>query len=148
MTESNKEKAMIRRGLLGMAVLMAVVWLLPAAAGAQGKASTLDTAKAKAFVGEWVLTIEGRRGPQERPLSIKDQGGKVAAELGGGRGGPVAISDISMNGSDMVMKWNQQGQQGEIPVVMTLTLKDGALVVKQDMANGQFSQTGTGKKKG
>ena len=25
---------------------------------------------------------------------------------------------------------------------------DGALTVKQDMANGQFSQTGTGKKKG
>jgi hypothetical protein len=31
---------------------------------------------------------------------------------------------------------------------MTLTLKDGALTVNQDMAGGQFSQTGTGKKKG
>ena len=31
---------------------------------------------------------------------------------------------------------------------MTLTLKDGTLTVKQDMAGGQFSQTGTGKKKG
>ena len=31
---------------------------------------------------------------------------------------------------------------------MTLTLKDGALVVKQDMAGGQFSSAGTGKKKG
>jgi hypothetical protein len=121
---------------------------LSAAVLAQGKASTLDTAKAKGFIGEWVLTIEGRRGPQERPLSITDVGGKVAAELGGGRGGPVSITDISANGNDLVLKWNQQGPQGEIPVVMTLTLKDGALVVKQDMAGGQFSQTGTGKKKG
>ena len=53
-----------------------------------------------------------------------------------------------MTGSDLVLKWNQQGPQGEIPVVMTLTLKDGALSVKQDMAGGQFSQSGTGKKKG
>jgi hypothetical protein len=139
---------MIRRSFLVLAALAAAVWLVPASAMAQAKASTLDTAKAKAFVGDWVLTIEGRRGPQERPLSITDMGGKVAAELGGGRGGPVSISDISMAGSDLVLKWTQQGQNGEVPVVMTLTLKDGALVVKQDMAGGQFSATGTGKKKG
>ena len=121
---------------------------LPSISSAQGKASTLDTAKAKAFVGEWVLTVEGRRGPQERPLSITDVGGKVAADLAGGRGGPVSITDISMAGADLVLKWTQQGPQGDVPVVMTLTLKDGGLVVKQDMAGGQFSQSGTGKKKG
>ena len=138
---------MMRRILVTfVAVAMAVG--LSATAKAQGKPSTLDTAKAKAFVGEWVLTIEGRRGPQERPLTISDVGGKVAAELGGGRGGPVSITDISMTGNDLVLKWTQTTQQGDVPVVMTLTLKDGALTVKQDMANGQFSQTGTGKKKG
>jgi hypothetical protein len=134
--------------MIGTLVAVALGLGLSAAVYAQGKASTLDTAKAKAFVGEWVLTIEGRRGPQERPLSITDVGGKVAAELGGGRGGPVSITDISMAGSDLVLKWNQTTQQGDIPVVMTLTMKDGALAVKQDMANGQFSSSGTGKKKG
>jgi hypothetical protein len=139
---------MIRRSFLILASLAAVVWLVPASVMAQGKASTLDTAKAKAFIGEWILTVEGRRGPQERPLSITDVGGKVAAELSGGRGGPVSITDISMNGSDLVLKWSQQGPNGEVPVVMTLTAKDGGLVVKQDMAGGQFSASGTGKKKG
>ena len=139
---------MIRRSFLVLAALAAVVCLIPASAVAQAKASTLDTAKAKDFIGEWVLTVEGRRGPQERPLGITDMGGKVAAELGGGRGGPVSISDISMAGSDLVLKWTQQGPNGEVPVVMTLTMKDGGLVVKQDMAGGQFSQSGTGKKKG
>jgi hypothetical protein len=139
---------MIRRNVLALAAVVAVSWLVPSGAIAQGGASTLDTAKAKAFVGEWILTIEGRRGPQERPLTIKDAGGKVAAELGGGRGGPVTITDITMPASDLVLKWTQQGPNGEIPVVMTLTLKDGTLTVKQDMAGGQFSQSGTGKKKG
>ena len=103
---------------------------------------------AKAFLGDWVLTIEGRRGPQERPLTIKDTGGKLSAELGGGRGGPVTITDVTVKGNEAILKWNQDTQQGAIDVVMTLTLKDGALTVKQDMAGGQFSQTGTGKRKG
>ena len=139
---------MIRKLLFGAALIALTVLAMPALSSAQGTASTLDTAKAKAFMGEWVLTIEGRQGPQERPLSVTDVGGKVAATLGGGRGGPVTITDISMPAADLVLKWTQQGRGGEVPVVMTLTLKDGGLVVKQDMAGGQFSQSGTGKKKG
>lgn len=139
---------MIRRHFIAVIGIAAIIGILPAGSAAQGKPSTLDTAKAKAFVGEWVLTIEGRRGPQERPLSITDVGGKVAADLAGGRGGPVSITDIAMEGADLVLKWTQQSPQGDIPIVMTLTLKDGALVVKQDIAGGQFTQSGTGKKKG
>lgn len=138
---------MIRRSFLMIGALL-VALMVPGVSSAQPKASTLDTAKAKGFVGEWVLTLEGRRGPQDRPLTISDVGGKVGAELGGGRGGPVSITDISMPGTDLVLKWNQTGPNGDIPIVMTLTLKEGALTVKQDMANGQFSSAGTGKKKG
>ena len=138
---------MIRKTVLFLAAC-SLGLMLPSLVSAQGKASTLDTTAAKAFVGEWVLTVEGRRGPQERPLAITDVAGKVAAELGGGRGGPVIITDISMAGADLVLKWTQETPQGSIPVVMTLTLKDGALVVKQEMAGGQFTQAGTGKKKG
>ena len=127
---------MIRRVVL---ILVCAVLMVPAFGWAQD---------GKAFLGDWVLTIEGRRGPQERPLNIKDTAGKLSAELGGGRGGPVAITDVTVKGSEAILKWNQEGPQGAIDVVMTLTLKDGALVVKQDMAGGQFSQAGTGKKKG
>jgi len=127
---------MIRRAVL---ILMCAVLMVPAFGWAQD---------GKAFLGDWVLTIEGRRGPQERPLNIKDTAGKLSAELGGGRGGPVAITDVTVKGSEAILKWNQEGPQGAIDVVMTLTLKDGALVVTQDMAGGQFSQAGTGKKKG
>lgn len=139
---------MFRRHFIAAIGIAAIAGMVPMGSAAQGKASTLDTAKAKDFIGEWVLTIEGRRGPQERPLSITDVGGKVAADLAGGRGGPVSITDISMAGADLVLKWTQQSPQGDIPAEMTLTLKDGGLVVKQDFAGGQFSQSGTGKKKG
>ena len=127
---------MIRKSL---AVVICAVMLAPAFAWAQD---------AKAFLGDWVLTIEGRRGPQERPLTIKEADGKLSAELGGGRGGPVTITDVTVKGSEATLKWTQDMQGNSVPVVMTLTLKDGALTVKQDMAGGQFSQSGTGKKKG
>ena len=127
---------MIRKSLM---VLLCAVMLAPSIAWAQD---------AKAFLGEWVLTIEGRRGPQERPLTIKDTAGKLSAELGGGRGGPVAITDVTVKGNEAILKWNQETPQGAVDVVMTLTLKDGTVTVKQDFAGGQFSQTGTGKKKG
>ena len=127
---------MMRRTVL---MLLFAAFLAPAIAVAQD---------AKAFLGDWVLTVEGRRGPQERPLSIKSDGGKLSAELGGGRGGPVTITDVTVKGDVATLKWNQETQQGAVDVVMTLTLKDGALTVKQDFAGGQFSQTGTGKKKG
>jgi hypothetical protein len=127
---------MIRKGL---AVMICAVLLAPAVAMAQD---------AKAFLGDWVLTIEGRRGPQESTLTIKDTGGKLSAELGGGRGGPVTITDVTVKGPEAVLKFNRETPQGVIDVVMTLTMKDGAVTVKQDFAGGQFSQTGTGKKKG
>jgi hypothetical protein len=60
----------------------------------------------------------------------------------------LPITDITMIGSSLVLKWTQRTPQGEVDAVMTLTPRDGGLTVKQDMAGGQFSLTGTGKKKG
>src|SRR5438067_11343409 len=100
-------------------VLMAGSWQTGALAG--GQATT--TADAKAWMGEWALTIQGGRGPQERQLTIKDMGGKVVATLGGGRGGPIEITDVSKKGSDVVLKFKQQGRGGEADVVMTLTMQ-------------------------
>jgi hypothetical protein len=113
-------------------------------AGAQ--ASSVSTADARTWIGDWTLTIEGGRGPQERTLTIKDVSGKVAATMGGGRGGPIEIADISKKGSDLVLKFQQQGRGGAMDVVLTLSMQtDGTLKVTQNV--GGNAQNGTGKKK-
>jgi hypothetical protein len=127
-------------------VLIIAALAIAPAVMAQSGASTLDAAKARVFLGEWTLTIQGERGPQERPLIIKDVNGKVAAELGGGRGGPVTITDITMPAGDLILKFKQMGRGGEVEVMMALTLKDGGLTVKQTI-NG-MDTTGTGVKNG
>jgi hypothetical protein len=113
---------------------------------AAGQASSLAPADAKAWLGDWNLTIEGGRGPQERTLAIKDMDGKVVATLGGGRGGPIEIINISKKGDDLVMNFKQQGRGGEVDVTLTLSMQaDGTLKVSQKL--GENTQTGTGKKK-
>jgi len=134
-----------RTSLAARAVMFVAAVALVSPLMAQEKASTLDTMKAKSFIGDWALTIQGGRGPQERTLMLKDMGGKVAAELGGGRGGPIAITDISMAGDELVLKFQQAGRQGTVDVMISLMLKGDELMVKQE-ANGN-STTGTGKKK-
>ena len=127
---------MIRRAFV---ILLCAVLLAPAIAMAQD---------AKAFLGDWVLTVEGRRGPQERPLTIKDTGGKL--QRGAGRR-PRRSGDHHRR--------DREGQRGDAEVepgdaAGRHRRRDDADVegrradVKQDFAGGQFSQTGTGKKKG
>jgi hypothetical protein len=124
-------------------LIIAALGIAPAVI-AQSGASTLDTAKARMFVGDWTLTVEAGRGLQDRPLRIKDVNGRVAAEIEGGRGGPVTITDITMPAGDLVLKFKQMARGGEIAVLMVLTLKDGGLTVKQTI-NG-MDTTGTGVK--
>jgi hypothetical protein len=113
---------------------------------AGGQAGSVATADAKAWVGEWTLTMQGGRGPQERALTIKDAAGKVAATMGGGRGAPIEIADVSKKGMDLVLKFKQQGRGGEVDVVMTLSMQpDGTLKVSQ--VAGANTTEGTGKKK-
>ena len=134
---------------LSRTVLVAMWILLVAGSGstrlfAGGQA--LTSPDAKTWMGEWTLTIAGGRGPQERQLTIKDMSGKVAATLGGGRGGPIEVTDVSKKGSDVVLKFKQQGRGGEVDVVMTLAMQtDGTLKVTQEL--GGNTQSGTGKKK-
>jgi hypothetical protein len=134
-------RTLSRTVLLVLGVALAA-WSAPTLiAGGQA----LVSADAKAWVGEWALTIQGGRGPQERALTIKDMSGKVTATLGGGRGGPVEISDVSKKGNDLVLKFKQQGRGGEVDVVMTLAMQaDGTLKVSQEL--GGNTQSGTGKK--
>jgi len=125
------------------ALIIVALAMVPVAM-AQSGASALDTAKAKMFLGDWTLTVEAGRGPRDHPLYIKDVNGKVAAEFGGGRGGPVTITDITMPAGDLILKFKQMGRGGEAEVMMALTLKDGGLTVKQTI-NG-LDTAGTGVK--
>jgi hypothetical protein len=132
-----------------MAVGTLAVLIMAATAGSVGlvaQAGSVASADAKTWIGDWTLTLQGGRGPQERTLTIKDAAGKLAATMGGGRGGPIEIADVSKKGTDLVLKFKQQGRGGEMDVVLTLSMQaDGTLKVEQ--VSGTNTTSGTGKKK-
>ena len=111
-----------------------------------GQASPLDSSEASAFMGTWVLTMETPRGANEQTVVIRDEGGKVAATLGGGRGGQIDISDIARDGESLVLAFERNFQGNAIDIVLTLSLDGEVINATQDIAGGQFSMTGSGKR--
>ena len=122
--------------------------LLVAGPAAAGQASMLNTSEASAFMGVWVISFESPRGGTfEQTLTIRDESGKVAARVEGGRGGANDITDITKDGDDLVLTFERTGRGGTpSETVMTLTL-DGAMInAALSVGGGQFTLNGTGKK--
>jgi len=135
---------MTRKRLYSAAAM--VLGVLLAGPAAAGQASMLDSSAASAFMGTWVLTMETPRGANEQNVTIRDEGGKVAARVEGGRGGALDITDISRDGDDLILSFERNFQGNAIDVVMTLTLDGDMINATQDIGGGQFSMSGSGKK--
>lgn len=113
-----------------------------------GQASDLDSSEATAFMGTWVIALETPRGGDfTQTVTIRDEGGKVAARVEGGRGGNADVTDITKSGDDLVLTYEREGRRGRAEVSMTLAL-DGAEMVDATMSlgGGQFEISGSGKK--
>jgi hypothetical protein len=48
--------------------------------------------------GKWSGQVEGRRGPQTQTLMLKVSGNMLTGSLQGGRGGPIEITNGSIDG--------------------------------------------------
>ena len=137
---------MTRQHLWTAAAVLGV--LLLAGPAAAGQASMLNSSEASAFMGVWVISCESPRGGTfEQTLTVRDESGKVAARIEGGRGGGNDITDIAKDGDDLVLTFERTGRGGNpSETVMTLTL-DGAMInATMSVGGGQFSLSGTGKK--
>ncbi len=75
-------------------LLVASAWSGLTVASAQAAASDLDVAEASAFVGDWTLAMNSDQGPLDMSLSVKDVGGKVAAQISSDFQATVMITKI------------------------------------------------------
>src|SRR5215475_4564650 len=74
--------------------------------------------------GKWTAEVPGRGGnPQMVTFNFKTEGGKVTGTyMGGGRGGEVALEDVSLSGNMLTFKRKQMGRQGETIINYTGTV--------------------------
>ncbi|HWI16906.1 MAG TPA: hypothetical protein VNT81_04135 [Vicinamibacterales bacterium] len=109
----------------------------------------LAPADAGAFMGSWTLNLDSPQGAFEQSLMLKDEGGKVVAEMSNQMQPEVQkVTDVTKNGNDLVLKFAGNFQGNPFDAVVTL-VPDGTdkCKVTFDINSGMFTMNGTGTKK-
>jgi hypothetical protein len=120
--------------------------LLPFATVAEAQLAPADAGN---FMGTWSLTLESPQGAFEQNVVLKDEGGKVVAEITNQMQPEVQkVTDVTKNGNDLVLKFAGNFQGNPFDAVVTL-VPDGAdkCKVTFDVNSGMFTMSGTGAKK-
>ena len=132
-----------------MARLLGTIALAIALSIGVGAAGQLSPADAGAFMGSWTLTLDSPQGPFEQTMLLKDEGGKVIAEMSSQMAPEVQkVTDVSKKGNDLVLKFagNFQGNPFDAEITLVPDGTDKAKVTF-DINGGQFTMSGTGVKK-
>ncbi len=112
-------------------------------------AQALSPADAGAFMGSWTLSLDSPQGPFEQSMVLKDDGGKVVAEISNQMQPDVQkVTDVSKKGDDLILKFAGNFQGNPFDATITLT-PDGTdkCKVSFDINSGMFTMNGTGTKK-
>ena len=112
-------------------------------------AAQLAPADAGAFMGSWSLMLDTPQGSFEQTMVLKDEGGKVIAEISNQMQPEVQkVTDVSKKDGDLVLKFagNFQGNPFDAMITMTPDGTDKCKVTF-DVNGGQFTMSGTGTKK-
>jgi hypothetical protein len=112
-------------------------------------AAQLAPADAANFIGNWTVTLDTPQGSFDQSVVIKDEGGKVVAEMSSQMAPETQkVTDVTKKGEDLILKFagNFQGNPFDATITMT---PDGADKCKLvfDVNGGQFSMNGAGTRK-
>ena len=132
-----------------MARLFGTVALAIALSAGLGAVQQLSPSDAGAFMGSWSLMLDSPQGSFEQTMVLKDDGGKVVAELSNQMQPEVQkVTDVSKKGDDLILKFAGNFQGNPFDAAITLT-PDGTdkCKVTFDINGGQFTMNGTGTKK-
>ena len=92
---------------------------------------------AQSVDGTWTGEVQGGRGPQQVTVTLKVDNGKLTGTAGGGRGGPVDITDGTVSGASVKFKTKQMGRGGEIVLNWTGTVKGDEMACTRAAEGGQ-----------
>ena len=126
--------------------LALVFALLPFASFAEAQLAPAD---AGPFMGTWTLSLDSPQGAFEQSVVLKDEAGKVVAEISSAMQPDVQkVTDVSKKDGDLVLKFagNFQGNPFDAMITMTPDGTDKCKVTF-DVNGGQFTMNGTGTKK-
>ena len=127
------------------AVVLALAVVPGRSASAQERANANDWSWAQ-YLGNWELIMPAANSEVRRTLAITTQAGKAIAELVGGRGGPIKITDVTIRGRELILKWTQTSDKAAVDVVLILSPKGTDYVVTHELMGGTFRQVGNARR--
>ena len=114
--------------------------LVAAAVSPAAAQSQLDTAQARAFLGNWMLPLVTDMGNMNLQLNIVDQGGKVAATFGDPTAGVMSnVTDITRQGELLLMNLMVDAQGQSIDVALQIAQDGDGLNVDVNAMGGAFT---------
>ena len=103
-------------------------------------------ADAKAFMGTWAIDVETPGGATTVGLTVKQEAGKVTAEIGGGDIPMSKVSEITKKASSLVMKYDADVQGAVTPIILTVEANGDKLTASFDVGGQALPGTGARKK--
>jgi mono/diheme cytochrome c family protein len=119
-----------------------------APAQAAPTASSITPAQAAPFVGDWLVSLSMGAGEATQVVSVKADGGKVTATVSSDTQPTLNVTDISLSGKSLVLKYVASMQGNPIPSVLTLTPDTAGPALRANMSimDGQYEMAGTAAK--
>jgi hypothetical protein len=115
----------------------------PAASAPSSSVSPVDAAP---FLGDWAVMVNMNAFQATFAVSVKANGGKVTGTVRYEGQPTIDVSDISLSGNNLVLKYFGTMGGNPIPTVLTLTLDGAGLRANMNVMDGQFEMSGTGTK--
>jgi hypothetical protein len=103
-------------------------------------ALTLWVSFAADIDGKWTGQVQGRRGSQAQTLTLKADGNALTGSLQGGRGGPVEISNGTIDGDNISFTVVRQFGDNKVTQELKGTLSGGELKLTVSGGRGEPAQ--------
>ena len=100
-------------------------------------ALTLWVSFAADIDGKWTGQVQGRRGVQNQTLMLKASGNTLTGSLQGGRGGPVEISNGTIDGDHVSFTVVREFGENKITQEFKGTLSGGVLKLTESGGRGE-----------
>jgi hypothetical protein len=100
-------------------------------------ALTLSVSFAADIDGKWTGQFEGRRGTQTQTLMLKASGNTLTGSVQGVRGGPIEISNGTIDGDHVSFTVVREFGENKITQQFTGTLSGGVLKLTESGGRGE-----------
>src|SRR5262245_720373 len=119
-----------------------------AAAQASRSTSSVTPEQAAPFIGDWLVSMSMGAGEATLAVGVKADAGKVTATVSSDTQPTVNVTDISLSGKTLVLKYVTNMQGTSLSTTLTLTPDAAGPTLRANMAimDGQYEMAGTAAK--